>query len=397
MAIASPECSQVKQKNKFSRIAWLLQGAGAYYQPLMSEFTQLFPQTTVFTADWSGFMVGFEDSIAVKCVGTIQSFSLPSFTKKGFGNYFTFLSPKIVTDLIQFKPEVIFSTGFSLWTTLALLSKPLHSGKVVIVYDGSAPGVDFQGSRLRLLHRRILARLTDAFITNTEAGKVYLTKTVKAEPKKVFARPYLVPHPKTYAPYLEKLVPNAIPSQHPIFTCVGQLIPRKGVLKLLEACQILQSQGIGNYKLLILGDGEQRSQLEAFVKTHQLENQIEFAGNIQYEYVGAYFQKTDVFVFPTLEDVWGMVTVEAMMFGKPILCSKWAGTAELMRNGENGYVFNPYEPEKLAKLIGRFIDNPDLIKTMGEKSKQIMDDYTPEVVANFLSDVVKFVLKDRHL
>jgi len=85
--------------------------------------------------------------------------------------------------------------------------------------------------------------------------------------------------------------------------------------------------------------------------------------------------------------------LEAMVLGKPILCSKWAGAAELVIDGENGYCFDPYEPAKLAELMRRFIDEPDLAASMGHKSEQLMTQYTPEAAAKFLSEVTSFVLK----
>jgi glycosyltransferase involved in cell wall biosynthesis len=176
---------------------------------------------------------------------------------------------------------------------------------------------------------------------------------------------------------------------------VGNLIPRKGVLEFLQACSILQRQGYQEYSLWVVGDGLQRQELEAFAKQHDLQNKIRWVGAVEYELVGEYFRQADVFVFPTLEDVWGLVAVEAMMFGKPILCSKWAGAAELVADGENGYVFDPHEPQKLAELMKLFTGNPELIDKMGQKSKQIMADHAPEMVARSLAEVVSFTLDDR--
>jgi glycosyltransferase involved in cell wall biosynthesis len=89
-----------------------------------------------------------------------------------------------------------------------------------------------------------------------------------------------------------------------------------------------------------------------------------------------------------------MVAVEAMMVGKPILCSQWAGAVEMVVNQENGYVFDPHEPEKLAKLMRDFLENPVLIKQMGEKSKQIMKEHTPETVSQSLAKIIEFVIGD---
>ena len=120
---------------------------------------------------------------------------------------------------------------------------------------------------------------------------------------------------------------------------------------------------------------------------------MEWIGWVDYGKSGMYFLNADVFVLPTLEDTWGMVVLESMAFGKPVLCSKWAGASEMVVHGENGYLFDPNQPEEIAKLMCHFIDHPDLIATMGEKSKQAIAPYTPEAAAEFLKEVVLFAAK----
>jgi glycosyltransferase involved in cell wall biosynthesis len=374
-----------------TRVAWLLQGAGAYWQPIMSNFTRLYPETIVFTADWNDFLPGFEDSFKVVQVGTMKVFSLP-INPRGYNPSFTHLPLGIVRHLLRYRPQVIFTTAFSIWTILVLLLKVLLGWRVVIVYDGSSPGVDYQGSKLRMFLRRKFVKLADACITNNKAGELYLTKVLGARDEETFCRPYLVPDPLTYQPHTEISLFDSLPLIQPVFIFVGHVIPRKGLRELLQACMLLREKGYGDYTLLVVGDGVQRLELESFVDANGLKNQIRWIGHVPYEQVGAYLQKADVFIFPTLEDVWGLVAVEAMMFGKPILCSKWAGAVELVMDGENGYVFDPHEPEKLAELMRQFLEEPSLIKSMGMKSKQIMASHTPQDVANFLSQVVKCVL-----
>jgi glycosyltransferase involved in cell wall biosynthesis len=378
----------------FTRVAWLLQGAGAYWQPIMSNFTRLFPKTTVFTADWTGFLPGFEDTFKVIQVGTMKVFSLP-LNPSGYNPSFTYLPLGIIRHILQFQPQVIFTTGFSVWTILALCLKALLHWRVVIVYDGSTPGVDYQGSPLRMFLRQKFTRLADAFITNNKAGALYLATALGASEQRIFCRPYLVPDPLTYQPHSEVPLLHFSLLPRPIFIFAGHVIPRKGLRELLHACALLRNQGHSNYTLLVVGDGVQRQELESFVIANHLGEQIKWIGYVPYEKVGAYFQQADVFIFPTLEDVWGLVAVEAMMFGKPVLCSKWAGAVELVIDGENGYVFDPHEPEKLAELMRRLLENPNLIKAMGSRSKQIMASHTPQEVADFLSQVVKFVLCDK--
>jgi glycosyltransferase involved in cell wall biosynthesis len=376
------------QKNL--RVAWLLHIAAAYLQPIVSEFSQLIQPNKVYTGKWPGFLPGFEGTFEVEQVGEAKVVGIPSQTS--YGPSVTFLSPSIVGHLLKYRPQVVFTIGFTLWTIFALLLKPIGGWRVIIMNDGSSPGVDQQGSPWRISLRKWMTRFTDAFVTTSQSGKTYLTEVLGAPTDAVFARPYLVPHPKTYIQPEGEVILAGVDVKHPIFICVGFLIPRKGLQELLQSCLLLQRQGFQDYTVLLVGNGEQEAELKAFVQQHQLEQQVKLVGFVEYDQLAPYYQKADVFVFPTREDVWGMVAVEAMMFGKPILCSKWAGVCELVFDGENGYVFNPYEPEQLASLMRQFIEQPELIGRMGQKSKQVMADHTPEAVARSFAEVVTYVL-----
>jgi glycosyltransferase involved in cell wall biosynthesis len=381
---------QTSSKNQSIKVAWLLVSAGDYWQPLLSEFTKIFPKTEVFTCTWHGFIPGFENSFAVKQIGKYRVISTKS-SAKGYGSSITYLSPSIIFPLLKIKPDVIFSTGFSIWTMLALVFKVIFRWRVIVIYEGSTPNVDHLNSPFRLVIRRLMTRYVDAFITNTKAGQDFLTTTLGAKEECVFARPYLIPHPKTYAHLQELSKLDNKQLQYPTFIFVGSVVPRKGVYELIQACSILKAKGYTNYSLLIVGDGSQRSELETFAKAQGLENQVHWTGWIKYEQVGYYFQKSDIYVFPTFEDTWGIVTVEAMLFSKPILCSRLAGSSEMVKEGENGYIFDPHNPEDLAEIMAKFIEQPQLIKVMGEKSYQIMSEHSIEKVADSLAKVVEFV------
>ena len=375
------------------RIAWLLPSAFYYWQPAISKLAQLFPQTTVFTGLWQGFAPGFENSFAVEVLErkVIQL----TRTSTGYGNNFTYLPLNIINRLLRFKPDLIFTSSFGVWTMLALLLKPLAKWRVVIAYEGSSPSVDYRGSAPRLALRRAMVKAADALITNSKAGKAYLIDILKAKESNVFHQPYEVPATTALVGCTkEDKHSNLHQLQRPVFLFVGGIIPRKGLHLLLEACVVLQKQGYRNYTLLVVGDGAQRQELEAFSQTHELADCVKWAGRVNYGNLGAYFNSADVFVLPTLEDTWGVVVLEAMALGKPVLCSKWAGAAEMVIEGENGYLFEPQQPEELAKVMRRFIEQPNLSKSMGDKSQQLMAQHTPEVAAQFLAKVTSFAVSN---
>ena len=376
------------------RIAWLLPVAWFYWQPTLSEFTKLFPKTKIFTAKWPGYARGFEDSIDVKVVGKRQFFKL---SPKIGGNRlkFTYLSPKIIGHLFSFKPHIIFADSFRIWTILVLLLKPLTKWKVIIAYEGSAPSVDYRNSAVRLTIRRTMVKAADACITNSQGGKAYLTEVLKADKSRVFAQPYEIP---AAASLLENCENNKLEScqlKPPVFLFVGRLFPRKGLHLLLEACSVLQKQGYSNYKLIVVGEGEQREKLEAFCKINGLDESVKWTGLVDYKQVSSYFRAADVFILPTLEDTWGVVVLEAMLFGKAVLCSTAAGTSEMIADGENGYVFEPHQTEKIAELMCKFIDNPSLIEVMGKKSQQKISTYTPKAASESLAQMLELLDKQK--
>ncbi len=374
------------------RIAWLLTSAFYYWHPTLSHFAKLFPRMTAFTANWRGYAPGFEDSFTVEVVGQRKIIPVTKAVT-GYGTNFTYLPLNIVKRLLRFKPQVIFSNSFGMWTLFALLFKPVGKWRVVIAYEGSSPSVDYRNSTMRLSLRRAMVRAADACITNSRAGKAYLTKILKAEEDLVFAQPYEVPAAKSLSGDSATAQSEASQLQGSVFIFVGGIVPRKGLHLLLEACAILQRQGCRDYTLLIVGDGPQREELEDFSQKHDLTNCVQWIGRVDYGNLGDYFRKADVFVLPTQEDTWGMVVLEAMVLGKPILCSKWAGASELVVEGENGYCFDPHEPERLAELMRHFMNDPNLAVSMGRKSEQLIAQYTPQAAAEFLAEVTSFVLR----
>ncbi|MBW4518516.1 MAG: glycosyltransferase family 4 protein [Scytolyngbya sp. HA4215-MV1] len=372
------------------RIAWLLTSAFYYWHPMLSCLTQLFPQTTAFAANWRGYAPGFEDSFVVDVVGERKVVSLTK-SETSYGSNFTYLPLTIVSHLLRFKPDVIFSNSFGVWTILALLFKPVGHWQVVLAYEGSSPGVDYRSSPARLAVRRMMVQASDACITNSHAGKTYLIDILKASSQKVFLHPYEVPSGAALLKSAKIAQVQPLEVKHPTFIFVGSVNPRKGLNLLLKACVLLQQQGCDRYTLLIVGDGEQRSELEQFCQQYHLTPYVQWVGRVDYNALGAYFQQADVFVLPTLEDTWGMVVLEAMAMGKAILCSKFAGAAELVIDGENGYVFDPNDAQATSTALQAFINDATLSDRMGQASEKIMTQYTPEAAAEFLATVAAFV------
>jgi glycosyltransferase involved in cell wall biosynthesis len=91
---------------------------------------------------------------------------------------------------------------------------------------------------------------------------------------------------------------------------------------------------------------------------------------------------SDVLVLPSYSEPWGLVVNEAMACGMPVIVSEKCGCApDLVQNGKNGISINPYDGKSLTDALNFFIENPTKIEVMGRVSKEIIEEYTPQKVA----------------
>ncbi|NEO88032.1 MAG: glycosyltransferase family 4 protein [Spirulina sp. SIO3F2] len=366
---------------------------GAYWQPVLAHFTETYPQAVFYTGKvYPNFDPALPGCAIVQVVGKF-SFKETQAVGAGYGRGIIVVSPKIIPYLIKFRPQVVYPQAFSLWTVFTLLLKPFLGWKVVIIHDGSSPNTDLPKNNWRTMVRRLMIKLVDGFVANSEVGRQYLIKVLGVPAETILKRIYLVPD----AAALQKQLANAQPPQldglqRPVFLYVGRITQRKGLKPLLKACSLLREQGHTNYTLLIIGVGDQEAELRALAQQYGIEAQLQWEGWVDYGRLGAYFQQADVFVFPTYEDVWGMVVPEAMVFGKPILCSNGAAACELVQTDENGFVFDPHDPGAIAQGMQYFLEHPERIEPMGERSRQIIANYTPATAAAAFMEMTTLIM-----
>jgi glycosyltransferase involved in cell wall biosynthesis len=161
-----------------------------------------------------------------------------------------------------------------------------------------------------------------------------------------------------------------------VFVTVAALIPRKGIDQLLVVWRMIPAELRRKGSLVIVGDGEERARLAQFAHAHGLTN-VRFVGHLAPKEVAACLGASDVFVLPTLEDLWGFAVNEAMAVGLPVLCSKRAASAQdLVRQGVNGFVFDPLDREGFCALLRDALECPERLAEMGSQSRKIIADFT---------------------
>lgn len=137
---------------------------GAYWQPVLTEYTKRFPLTVVLTGIWEGFVAQYQNGFTVKVVGRTGFLRLPFWKQEGYYPVGFVRVPigGLFRELWHIRPHLIWCSGFSLWTLIAAVYRTVYGGKLIVMYDGSSPSVDRRGSRLNRTWRRFLATKADA-------------------------------------------------------------------------------------------------------------------------------------------------------------------------------------------------------------------------------------------
>jgi len=169
---------------------------------------------------------------------------------------------------------------------------------------------------------------------------------------------------------------------------VGNPFERKGLRYVFEAMAKLKTK---NVKLFILGRDDTEPYMK-LAKTLGIEDKIIFAGLLPG--VAKYFNIADIFVLPTLYEPFGLVILEAMASGLPVVTSKLAGAAEIIEDGKDGFwIENPKNPSEIAESLNRLIEDDNLRNQMGRKAREKAEKHSWEVVAKQMMNVFELVAK----
>jgi len=125
---------------------------------------------------------------------------------------------------------------------------------------------------------------------------------------------------------------------------------------------------------IIGGDGPLRPHLINLAKALGVEKHIIFTGYIPRDQISHYYAASDVVVVPSLQEGWGLVVTEAMATGKPVIGTKVGGILDQIIDGYNGFLVPPRDPEAIAQKILHLSENPEKIKEMGKRARQLAEE-----------------------
>ncbi|WP_027150763.1 glycosyltransferase family 4 protein [Methylobacter tundripaludum] len=156
----------------------------------------------------------------------------------------------------------------------------------------------------------------------------------------------------------------------PRLVCVGRLSEQKGQLLLVDAVSKFLAKGI-DIELVLAGDGEMRPEIEALIRQHSLESKVIITGWISSKQVREEILASRAMVQPSFAEGLPVVIMEAMALRRPVLTTYVAGIPELVRPGENGWLFPAGDVDELVKVLEDFLRTPtEMLEKMGQAAHQ---------------------------
>lgn len=166
-----------------------------------------------------------------------------------------------------------------------------------------------------------------------------------------------------------EVAPVSVPTA-PRLVCVGRLCEQKGQLLLLEAARVLAARSIA-FELVLAGDGEMRGQIETLIARYGLQQQVRITGWISSAQVREEILAARALVLPSFAEGLPVVIMEAMALRRPVLTTYVAGIPELVRPGENGWLFPAGTVDALAVAMADCLAQPaEVLQRMGEAGRQ---------------------------
>jgi len=173
---------------------------------------------------------------------------------------------------------------------------------------------------------------------------------------------------------------------------VGRHEPRKGLLELLKAYRLLRKTGC-DCRLLVVGTGPQEREARRYVATRRLQG-VEFLGRVSDAEKAQLFRTADIFVSPaTGGESFGIVLLEAMAAGAPIVCSDIHGYKGVVRRGREGLLVPPRRPKPLAGAIATLLNDEPRRRAMGAAGQLRAEEFSWPRVTERVEAYYGFVIR----
>ena len=294
------------------------------------------------------------------------------------------INPGIIRELRDGDYDGLLIHGYDTLTPwIALFAAKFYSVPLIFRGEATLPGVrpGWRQTLKRFLLKPFLSQMA-AVLFSCTGNRQYL-EYYGVQPEKLFLCPCAVDNDffshKSHQMSNQKEEFRAelgITPDSYVILQLAKLIPLKRTLDLLKAVKIVSEQIRETIDIVLVGDGPEKDTLLRFVQQHNLDF-VHFVGFVHNTQVGKYIAMADLAVVLSEHDNSPKAMNEIMNFSLPIICTDTVGTAhDLVQQGENGFVVSVGDVEAIASHIHHLIMNRDLSRKMGERSFEIVSQWS---------------------
>ena len=304
---------------------------------------------------------------------------LPGYniTYQGWAPSTYHINPSIINELTSSNYDAVISGGYDSFTNQVSFLLCKIKKIPFILWSGSTINERNLMRRITLPLIKYIVRHSDSFIAYGTKAKEYLI-SLGAHHKDIFIAYNTVDTNFFMQQCLflknnkNKILYEIGLQNKKIVLYIGQLIKCKDLKTLIKAYSKLKQEL--DAALLIIGDGPLKNDLENYCVKENVYD-VYFIGFKPKKELPKYYVISDLFVLPSINEIWGLVLNEAMSCGLPVITTDKVGASvDLIQNGVNGIIVESKNVEQLYLAMKKILNSPKLIKSMGKKSRQLVEE-----------------------
>ncbi|XP_022950331.1 sulfoquinovosyl transferase SQD2-like isoform X1 [Cucurbita moschata] len=314
-----------------------------------------------------------EEFYGAKLIGS-RSFPCPLYHKVPLS---LALSPRIISEVVRFKPDIIHASSPGIMVFGALIIAKLSSVPLVLSYHTHVPVyiprytfswlVKPMWLVIKFLHRAAdLTLVPSAAIgMDLEAERVTAANKIRLWNKGVDSASF---HPRFRSQEMRLRLSGDEPDK-PLIIHVGRL----GVEKSLDFLKRIMDR-LPEARIAIVGDGPYREELEKMFTGMP----AVFTGMLSGEELSQAYASSDIFVMPSESETLGLVVLEAMSSGIPVIGARAGGVPDIIppeQDGKIGHLYTPGDIDDCLNKLKPLLDNRELRETMGKAARKEMEKY----------------------
>jgi hypothetical protein len=308
-------------------------------------------------------------------VRVVRSISVPITYRHPLGfreKSYLHLPYGLFFSLLTARPERILSGELGMRTAIACIYKLLRPKVKLVVWSEGTPHTDIPRGIVRKWWRKALVKFPDTFVATSSGAKELLEMYGVPESRERLS--FLA---SGFSPPSEAPDRNSIQRRRLLYS--GSLNARKGVRRFVDALVAVQSTSSCSVELWFVGYGPDERYLRDLSLPRNLS--FRFFGYVSFERMPEIYRECGILVLPTLADVWGLVTNEAMMYGMPVLGSRYAqSVCDLVTDGKTGWTFFPDNRAEMEQAIRAALSASDEeLRVMGKAAQERAEGLTPEL------------------